>query len=169
MDQRYAAAVELTSIPPQRIDEVRGLWLALARHHWRCAPELAALAAPVDEESSWATRRAQYQAWAGEPGWLMLGAVLAERLVGYAAARIVPAAGSWQLGSHVGRLETLVVAEAARGQGVGEALVSAVRAHWSADGVRYGSVSVIAGNAGAERFYQRLGAVEFTRTSYFPV
>jgi hypothetical protein len=35
--------------------------------------------------------------------------------------------------------------------------------------VRYGSVSVTAGNNGPEQFYQRLGTVEFPRTSNFPV
>jgi ribosomal protein S18 acetylase RimI-like enzyme len=160
---------DLSVISAEQIDSVKDLWLELARHHWQCAPEIAALAAPVDAESSWAMRRAQYELWASEPGWLLLGATLGHRLVGYAASRITPAASSWQFGPRVGRLETLVVRDDARGHGLGQQLVAEVQRHWRAADVRFGSVSVIAGNSGAARFYERLGAVEFTRTSYFPV
>ncbi|MFI6070037.1 hypothetical protein ACIA5C_00440 [Actinoplanes sp. NPDC051343] len=37
---------------------------------------------------------------------------------------------------------------------------------WSAE---LGWIMVVAGNDAAQRFYARLGAVEFTRTSIFPV
>lgn len=75
----------------------------------------------------------------------------------------------WDFGDRVGRLETLAVLPSARGRGLGTALVGAVRAHWRAAGVGFATVSVIAGNDAAQRFYDRLGAVEFTRTSVFPV
>ncbi|MEU1275943.1 GNAT family N-acetyltransferase [Streptomyces sp. NPDC005799] len=161
--------VELGPIDAQHIEAVKDLWLELARHHWTCAPQITALAEPVDPEASWIMRCAQYRRWADEPGWLLLGATIADQLVGYAAARITASASSWEFGPTMGRLETLVVRDDARGHGLGQRLVAEVRRHWSAAGVRYGSVSVIAGNSGAERFYERLGAVEFTRTSHFPV
>ena len=48
-------------------------------------------------------------------------------------------------------------------------MVEAVRAHWREHGVRFATVTVIDGNDGARRFYERLGATGFTRTSFFPV
>jgi GNAT superfamily N-acetyltransferase len=164
------AQVTLRTIPAQQIELAKELWLELAEHHWSCAAEIAALATPVNAGASWAMRRAQYVSWASETGWLLLGAELDGRLIGYAAARITPGASSWNFGSSVGRLETLVVHSRARGRGVGELLLEAVQRHWRAAGIGYGSVSVIAGNSGAMRFYERhLEAVEFTRTCYFPL
>lgn len=89
--------------------------------------------------------------------------------MGYAASRITASASSWDFGHRVARLETLVVSPGARSRGVGGLLVERLREHRRAADVRIGTVSVIAANSGAQRFYKRMGAVEFTRTSDFPV
>ena len=151
------------------LDLVGALWISLLHHHQRCGQRIGELAAPVADETSWAIRRRQYESWSAEPGWLLIVAESEGSVCGYAAARVTPSASSWDFGTVVGRLETLVVAAEARGRGVGAALVDAVRGHWRHFGVTFASVSVIAGNDAAQRFYERLGAVEFTRTSYFPV
>jgi ribosomal protein S18 acetylase RimI-like enzyme len=66
-------------------------------------------------------------------------------------------------------LETLVVDDEARGAGVGQALVRAVRERLAKSGVQVMKISVIAGNDGALRFYQREGAVGFVKTLVMPV
>jgi ribosomal protein S18 acetylase RimI-like enzyme len=157
------------------LDEVADLWKSLARHHYSVGAELGELAAPVGLEASWRDRRRQYETWSAEPGWLMVvasvdDAVRGDAAVrGYAACRITASASAWDFGDRVGRLETLAVLPGSRGHGLGTALVNSVCSHWRQSGVRFATVSVVAGNDAAVRFYERLGAVEFTRTSVFPV
>ncbi|MFF5076614.1 GNAT family N-acetyltransferase [Actinoplanes sp. NPDC000266] len=151
------------------LDEVAELWKALARHHYEAGAAISERAGPIGVEASWQGRRRQYEAWSAEAGWLLIVAGREGAVEGYAAARVTPSVSAWDLGERVGRLETLAVAERARGLGLGTALVGEVRAHWRRRGVRFGTVSVISGNDSARRFYERLGAVEFTRTSLFAV
>jgi ribosomal protein S18 acetylase RimI-like enzyme len=152
----------------EQVDLVKDLWLELAEHHWRRAQRIAALASPVTPEVSWSMRRAQYESWAPEPGWLLLGAELDGRIVGYAASRVVPVASSWDFGERMGKLETLVIQPGMRGRGAGRQLFDAVRRHWRALGVAYGSVSVMAENSDAVGFYESLGAVEHSRIFCYP-
>ncbi|MEV6847502.1 GNAT family N-acetyltransferase [Actinoplanes sp. NPDC051411] len=151
------------------LDEVADLWIALASHHYEAGAALASMAAPVGAAESWPARRGQYASWSREPGWQLLVADDNGTVSGYAAARVTPSSSAWNFGAHVGRLETLAVLPSARGRGLGTALLDAVRAGWRDAGIEFATVSVIAGNDGAQRFYDRLGAVEFTRTSVFPV
>jgi ribosomal protein S18 acetylase RimI-like enzyme len=155
--------------PVTRLDEVADLWISLTAHHYAVDRGIGQLAEPVGAAESWPSRRRQYQTWSAEEGWLLLVAEINGEVQGYAAARITASAGAWQVGERVGHLETLAVAPDARGEGIGTALVGEVRAHWRRAGVCLAVVSVLAGNDEAARFYQRLGAVEFTRTSVFPV
>jgi GNAT superfamily N-acetyltransferase len=83
--------------------------------------------------------------------------------------RVLDAPGPWQWGDRVGVLETLVVDDEARGAGVGQALVGTVRERLAGSGVQVMKVSVVAGNDGAVRFYERKGAVDFTKTLVMPV
>ncbi|SNY61057.1 GNAT family N-acetyltransferase [Paractinoplanes atraurantiacus] len=151
------------------IDEVAQLWKSLTAHHYEVGAAIGARVPPVGPEASWQGRRRQYTAWSAEPDWLLLVAERDDVVQGYAAARVTSSAGAWDFGDRVGRLETLAVAAEARGHGLGTALVAEVRAHWRRCGVRFAIVSVIGGNDSARRFYERLDAVEFTRTSFFPV
>jgi ribosomal protein S18 acetylase RimI-like enzyme len=151
------------------VDEVAELWTTLASHHYAVGAALSRLAAPIGAAESWPSRRGQYSSWSQEPGWQLLVADDHGTVSGYAAARVTPSSSAWDFGARVGRLETLAVLPSARGRGLGTALLDAVRAGWREAGVQFATVSVIAGNEGAQRFYNRLGAVEFTRTSVFPI
>lgn len=153
--------ITLEPIPDDQIESIRPLWLQLAAHHWKVAPLLTAVAAPLTMEQSWQMRYRQYRAWSDEPGWLMLGANASGQRIGYAAARIMSAASSWDFGDRVGVLETLVVAHDHRRQGVGAMLFDAVLDAWGKSGVRTARVSVLSGNNDAARFYERRGAQEF--------
>jgi GNAT superfamily N-acetyltransferase len=151
------------------LDEVAELWITLASHHYEAGAALSALASPIGAAPSWAGRRHEYEAWSREPGWQLLVADEDGTISGYAAARITSSSSAWAFGARVGRLETLAALPSARGRGLGTILLDAVRSGWRDAGVRFATVSVIAGNDGAQRFYDRLGAVEFTRTSVFPI
>jgi GNAT superfamily N-acetyltransferase len=74
-------------------------------------------------EAAWAHRRGQYEEWLGEGSARMLAAVPAgdeaAQPVGYAVLAIKPSMASWDVSERVGELETLAVAEEARGQGIG--------------------------------------------------
>ncbi|MEW1860276.1 GNAT family N-acetyltransferase [Streptomyces sp. NPDC088194] len=145
------------------------MWGQLLAHHSREAAHLAALGAVRPPEESWRLRRGQYLDWLREP----LAAVpvardgtacWATRACGWSTLR-----GPGSGGDRVGVRETLVVHDEARGAGIGQALVGAARTRLAGSGVQVMKISVIAGNAGALRFYQREGAVDFAQTLVMPV
>ena len=63
----------------------------------------------------------------------------------------------WDYGERVADVETLAVAPAARGQGVGTKSMDAVERELAQLGVRAFRVLVIARNDDARRFYERRG------------
>lgn len=159
----------LDVLAPSEVDRLERLWGLLLAHHDRQAPHLAALGPLRPPAESWRLRRRQYLEWLTEPLTAVFVARDGNRLVGYAVVRVLDAPGSWQWGDRVGVLETLVVEDEARGAGVGRLLLGAVRARLADAGAEVMKISVIAGNAGAMRFYQREGAVDFTTTLVMPV
>lgn len=114
-------------------------------------------------------RRGYYQRWLAAPQATVLAAQGSGRLLGYAMVRAVDDAGSWQFGDRVGVLETLVVSADTRGSGVGQALMDAARQRLADWGVQVMTISVIAGNEGALRFYRREGASDYLQTLIMPV
>jgi predicted GNAT family acetyltransferase len=83
--------------------------------------------------------------------------------------RAADAAGSWQRGDQVSTLETLVVADSARGTGAGRELLDAARERIAEWGAQVMTISVIADNEQAERFYRREGASDYLHTLILPV
>ncbi|MFK0154323.1 GNAT family N-acetyltransferase [Streptomyces sp. NPDC090493] len=160
--------VVLAEHPATAIDDLAPLWGELLAHHVASAPHLGDLGEVRSADESWQIRRAEYLVWWEEPLAKILTVREPDRLLGYAFVRIVPAAGSWKLGDHVGVLETLVVAREARGRGLGRLLIEAADAHCRSHGATTLRVSVIEGND-AHGFYQRCGAAGFTRTLLLPL
>ena len=159
----------ICDLPAADIDRLEGLWRELLAHHLAAAPHLAALGPARDPADSWRVRRTQYLQWLAEPRTAVLVARDADRVLGYAMIRSTDAAGSWQWGNQVGTLETLVVAGSARGTGVGRELLDAARERLAGWGARVMTISVIAGNEGAMRFYHREGASDYLQTLIMPV
>jgi ribosomal protein S18 acetylase RimI-like enzyme len=159
----------IADLPAAGIDQLEGLWRELLDHHLAAAPHLEVLGTPRDPADSWRVRRAQYLQWLAVPRAAVLVARDADRLLGYAMIRFVDAAGSWQWGDHAGILETLVVAGSARGSGVGRGLLDAARERLAEWGAQVMTISVIAGNEGAVRFYRREGASDYLQTLIMPV
>jgi ribosomal protein S18 acetylase RimI-like enzyme len=156
-------------LPAADIDRLEPLWRELLSHHLRDAPHLALLGLARAPADSWRVRRRQYLEWLAAPRALVLAAQDSGRLLGYAMVRAVDAAGSWQWGDQVGVLETLVISSDARGKHAGQALLNAARQRLAGWGIQVMTISVIAGNDGALRFYRREGASDYLRTLIMPV
>lgn len=113
------------------------------------------------EEDAWAIRREQYRGWLGSGKARMLAAVRAEAPAsppdGYAVLSAQPSSASWDLGERIGELETLAVAESARGEGIGTMLMEACEERLREEGIAYWGVAVVEANEGATRLYERAG------------
>jgi ribosomal protein S18 acetylase RimI-like enzyme len=141
-----------------RLDEVAPLWKSMVEHH----RELTAGELPVrTAEEAWRRRRREYEAWLSSGrAWLLLavtGAPPDQAAAGYAVVRLAGPGATWDLGDAVGDLESLAVAEHARGHGIGSRLMDAAREVLRAHGAGYWSVTVATANAGAIRLYERQG------------
>jgi ribosomal protein S18 acetylase RimI-like enzyme len=136
------------------LDRVEPLWSALREHHAAVAPDLGV---PRPREESWRYRRAQYEAWLSEPGSFVLVAEHGGELVGYAMAHLRSGSPTWPLAERAGEIETLSVLPTKRGEGVGTALLEAVREELGVIGVSEVSLHVVPGNLAATDFYERHG------------
>ena len=140
---------------PERIDELRPLWLELHHHH----ASVSRVQPFVDDETSWAARRASYVA-TFEGGGFALVAEEDGALLGYAMVRIHEGPDdSWALEDRYGEVWTLLVAEHARNRGLGGALLDAVDAELARRGIHDLMIGVMEGNDAARRLYERRGLV----------
>lgn len=160
-----APAFEIVALGVEEVDRVEPLWKAMVAHH----REVVGGAWPVrDERGAWERRRAQYVEWLSSGEGTMLAALPATdpgaTPLGYAALMPSPAGATWELGERVGEVESLAVAPAARGQGVGTALLEAARERFRAQGLEYWSVAVVEANEGAVRMYERAGFGPYYRS-----
>jgi GNAT superfamily N-acetyltransferase len=144
------------------IDRVEPLWRAMVEHHRAVIGHEVPVRAT---DSTWPLRRAQYQEWlAGGDGVLLL-AVTAPGADpdGYACVKTSVPGPTFDLGERIGELESLAVAEHARGAGLGGLLIGAARERVRELGVSHWVVSVVDVNAGAVRLYEREGFAPFER------
>lgn len=141
------------------LDRLRPLWLELHHHHQAVGG--AALGPYVGDDASWAARRALYGGFFAGGGF----AVLAERgdeLIGYALVAIKTSAeteldDTWVSGRRVAEIETLSVLPAARGEGIGSALLDRVDAELAAEGIDDVLIAAFVTNLDAIRLYERRG------------
>jgi ribosomal protein S18 acetylase RimI-like enzyme len=147
---------------PDRIDELRPLWLQLHHHHATGSP----VQPFVDDETSWTRRRVSYvETFDG--GGFALVADGDSGPVAYAMVRIHEGGDdSWAMGDRWGEVWTLVVDERVRGQGIGSALLDAVDAELASRGVTDLMIGVMEGNDGARRLYERRGLIQGWRQLY---
>ena len=151
--------LEISRAGAESIDRLRPLWLELHHHHQAVLGP--ALGPFVDDPASWTARRVLYEGFLAAGGF----AVLAERggaLIGYAMVAIKTSEeteldDTWRAGARVAEIETMSVAPAERGRGVGTALLERIDAELAAAGVRDVLVGAMATNDGAIRLYERYG------------
>jgi ribosomal protein S18 acetylase RimI-like enzyme len=149
----------------ESIDALEKLWVSLSRHHAAVAPELAGVfGEPRAERDSWAVRRALYEEWLAEPDAFVLIAEGDSGPVGYAVVTMRGPEESWATGDRVAELQSLAVLPGHRGAAIGTRLVERMHEELAQLGVGHFTVSVIASNADAVRFYERLGLTPFLTT-----
>jgi ribosomal protein S18 acetylase RimI-like enzyme len=156
--------VEIVRAGAERIPDLQPLWESLSRHHAEVAPELAMLGEVRPEADSWAFRRQLYEEWLQDPDAFVLIAESDGEPVGYAMVELRGPEETWATGDRVAELETLAVLPGHRGRGIGSALVERMHDELRRLGVSHFVVSVIASNADAVRFYERLGLTTFLVT-----
>ncbi len=148
--------VAITEIGRDRLDDLRELWLALHRYH----AEIGSRPLVTDEDSSWQRRRAQYDAWLHADEALILLAERQGESVGYAVVHIQDGPDdTYPLGNRYAEIYSLSVAPAARGQGIGSALLDAVDGRLMALGIEDVAVSAMVENTAALKLYARRGFV----------
>jgi ribosomal protein S18 acetylase RimI-like enzyme len=116
-------------------------------------------------QRSWERARALCVEWLESETAILLiarGAGSSEPL-GYIACRLIGGGPTFDLGSLRGEVDTLVVHDHARGQGVGTALLDAIRKSLVERGIVYWSIGVLAHNPRAAKLYQRVGFRPFTQ------
>lgn len=148
-----AGNVTISRLAADDLDSLEPLWSALREHHGSVAPQFG----PTRERAeSWAIRRGRYEEWLADTDAFALIAHLGDEPVGYAVVAIHGPIATWP-GDRTGCLETLSVLPAARGAGVGSALISQARSGLAGSGITQMTIEVIAGNDDARRFYARHG------------
>lgn len=138
-----------------RIDELEPLWLALREHHASITEHWGPLRPP---EESWGRRRKNYVDILDEGGLLFI-AEEDGAIVGHAMCEIEQGGGSptWAWPPDFVAIVDLIVLPDRRGQGVGEALMSAVEQEARERGIAALDLMVAAPNENACRFYERQG------------
>jgi ribosomal protein S18 acetylase RimI-like enzyme len=152
-------SITISRAGAEALDRLRPLWLALHHHHQAVGGER--LGPYVDDDTSWAARRALYEDFLAGGGF----ALLAERagaLVGYAMVAIKTSTeteldDTWQSGERVAEIETLVVLPEARGEGVGSALLDTIDAELARMGIADVLIAAFVTNTEAIRLYERRG------------
>jgi ribosomal protein S18 acetylase RimI-like enzyme len=151
--------VTITRAGAEALDRLRPLWLELHHHHQAVGGP--ALGPYVDDEQSWNACRATYAKLFAAGAF----AFLAERdgeLVGYALVAVMPASetildDTWRVGGRVAEIETVCVAPAERGAGIGSALLDRVDAELQAEGIEDVLIGAVVTNSDAIRLYERRG------------
>lgn len=119
---------------------------------------------PADQ--AWILRPQQYREWLDEGTGLLFIAQLSACAmpIGYAFCRLMTSGPTFDLGSVRAEIDSLVVADAARGGGVGTALVAACREELRRRDIHYWSIGVVEENRDAIQLHERLGFRPWTRT-----
>lgn len=136
------------------IDRLEPLWLALHEHHRSVQPGFAYFS----DERSWELRRSCYRRWILEEDSFILLAERHSRAVAYAFVEIQSGPDdTWVTGSRMAELQTLSVAPAERGNGIGTLLLDQVDDELKRLGIGDLLIGTLAANAGAQRLYERRG------------
>lgn len=141
------------------LDALAPLWIAVHHRHIESMPELAPY---VSDEETWRERRGLYAELLAKPDTLLLLASVGDELIGYGLAHVMPLAetwipDTWRTGELIGEIESLSVAPAYRGSGLGSQLLDRLEAHLRERGATDLVLGALPGNSDAIRLYERRG------------
>ncbi len=151
----------------EALDQLEPLWLELLAHHGEVsAPEMPPQISP---DVSWQRRRAAYADWLSHPKAFGLLALCDDRAVGYAVISIHGGevlGTTWDGGSEVAELETLIVTARRRSSGIGARLLDRAESEVRAHGINEMIIGVVATNDDALRLYRRRGYTPYLTYLY---
>ena len=145
----------------ERLDALGPLWISLSEHHGELTSDELPVRPPAE---AWPARRERYRA-ALDAGAVLFVADGPRGAVGFAFVCARPAPESLAI-DRLLEVETVAVLPAARGAGIGTALMDAVEAWARERDIEHLSVSVRAANEGARRLYERRGFRTLYETMY---
>jgi GNAT superfamily N-acetyltransferase len=137
-----------------RIGDLEALFRSMHAGHRSVDPRLRGIPIRPGSEA-WVRRRRLYRRWLAEKGALLFLAELDGRTVGYALARMHEPDESWDTRGRFAELES--IATLVRSRGIGGRLMEALFGELRRRRVSVLKIGVVATNAGARRFYERLG------------
>jgi len=154
----HVQGIRIVKAGVDRVDELEPLARSLHAHHLRVDPGIPGIP-PRDADGWWAIRRERYRGWLCEPGAFALLAETNEggAPVGYAVVSMHDADDSHRTGERFAEVQSLVVLDGMRGEGVGTALLHGVYDQLRALGIDDLAIGVLATNHDAMRLYEREG------------
>ena len=148
------------------LEELGSLFEQLHRHHL----EVATFGPLVhDPEEAWTLRRRWYEQILAAGGRYFVARDQAGLAIGYGLVELALGRDdTFDVRSGIAEVVSLVVDEAARGNGVGQALMAAIEAFANAVGADLLKVAVMAGNRSAYSFYATNGFLPGEHVLYRP-
>jgi ribosomal protein S18 acetylase RimI-like enzyme len=141
----------------ERIADLEPLTRSLHAHHLSVDPGIPGIP-PRDGDDWWAIRRSRYEGWLAEPDSILLVADDGTpSLAGYALVTFHGTDDSHTTGERFAELQSLVVADDRRRNGLGTQLLHEVYRQVRACGVEEMVIGVLATNEPAMRLYRREG------------
>jgi ribosomal protein S18 acetylase RimI-like enzyme len=156
-------AISVTIGTERDVEYLASLWMSLVEHHRRLVGDRW----PVrPAEQAWDLRQAQYRRWLSDRTGLLFVARDGDLAspVGYAFCLLSGPGPTFDFGETRAEVDSLVVADTARGAGIGTLLLDACRAELRRRGIRYWSIGVIDANERAVALYERLGFRPYVRS-----
>jgi len=140
------------------LEAVRPLWLSMFEWHRSLPPEASSAVAPLPAAEALERRFVRFRRELGEGRVTLFLASEGDHAVGFAMVRLRPEGeASFATGNGVVEIDAMAVAPSHRNQGLGSMLLTRVH-EWAAEqGIGFVSLSVMAGNEEAERFYRGFG------------
>lgn len=158
--------IEISYGGPERIDDVRDLWLSLFEHHKRVSGHLG----PTKTgEESWALRRACYENWLREPDACLCIAEVTGKPIGYAMLHWRDADHTFVSEERMALIETISVVPDSRGLGAGAAIAEGLRVKGYELGVYEARAGHIVGNEVAGEFFKAMGGKPIAVTYSIPI
>ena len=152
-----------------RLDEVGPLFQAMHAHHRAGEPQAARVRPFRSPAEAWERRRAHYVSLLESGRGHLLLAEDGGSVIGYAMVSVIGGQATLTTGDRMAELETLSVAEAERGRGVGSALMDEAYAVIRELGISELMLYVMDGNERAARFYERYGLRPYLHVMLGPV